>query len=696
MSDKSTSQIIEQIFYATSVAVVGASADPTKYGYMTLDCILRGAYEGRVYPVNPKAGEILGVKAYSSIREIPEIPDVAVILVPAKAIPKILKDMGEKGIHSAVITTAGYSEVGRDDLQQELVNIAKEYNIRIVGPNIEGFIYMPNKLNAQFFPVVQNTGPLATVSQSGSLTNGLVEWADKEALGISAAINLGNQVDICEADFIEYLSCDNHVKAIAMYLEGVKDGRAFLGALKSIAGKKPVVILKAGRSRAGQKSVASHTASLAGEHDVFCAACRQYGAIPVKDLQSLYDYGKLLATMPVPRGNRLLIISSSGGIGVLAVDEAQALGICLPKLPRDFVDELKLLNLSPLGSLSNPIDLAAIWAEEFRKVALLADKYDIADVFLINFGDPIEGAGEMIKDLKKRIRAGIAVAYMGGAQEEEKDRPKLHRAGIPVFPTPERAIRAISAAMTYGKFSREIRAAGFAENINKHKDLKIRDRQGTTKADFVLEPDAVSWLGEYGIAYPDHCFVKTMDEAVIAAQKIGYPVVLKVVSSQVPHKSDSGGVRVDIKDTVELQIQFKAIKEGVAKVSPTAKIEGMMVCKQAEDGLELIVGAIQDPVFGPIVMVGLGGIFTEILTDTAFRVAPISPRDAKEMIRELKGFDLLTGARMSKKCDIHSLEKLLIQVSSMICTHPEIQELDLNPVRIYETDFLVLDVRILK
>jgi len=691
--DKSTSQIIEQIFHANSVAVVGASADTTKYGYMTLDCILRGRYEGRVYPINPKAGEILGVKAYPSIQEIPETPDVAIILVPVKAVPKVLKDAGEKGIPSAVITTAGYSEVGRDDLQQELIDIAKKYNIRIVGPNIEGFIYMPNKLNAQFFPVIQNSGPLVTISQSGSLTNGLVEWADKEALGISAAINLGNQVDICEADFIQYLSFNSHAKAIAMYLEGVKDGRTFLGALKDIAGKKPVVILKAGRSRAGQKSVASHTASMAGGHDVFCAACRQYGAIPVNDLQSLYDYGKLLSTMPIPRGNRLLIISSSGGIGVLAVDEAETLGVCLPELPEKFVDELKTLNLSPLGSLSNPIDLAAIWAEEFRKVAMLADKYDIADVFLINFGDPIESAGEMIKDLKEKIKACIAVAYMGGAQEEEKDRPKMHKAGVPVFPTPERAIRAISAAMSYGKFSREIEENGFAENI-KYNDIKFHDKQG--KAGFVLEPDAVSWLEEYGIAYPDHCFVKTMDEAITAAEKIGYPVVLKVVSSQVPHKSDSGGVRVNIKDAEKLQTQFKAIKECVAKAVPDAKIEGMMVCKHAEDGLELIVGGIQDPVFGPTIMVGLGGIFTEVLKDVAFRVAPISPRDASQMIRELKGFDLLTGARGSKKCDIHGLERLLIQVSHMICINPEIQELDLNPVRIYEKGLLALDARILK
>jgi acyl-CoA synthetase (NDP forming) len=314
---------------------------------------------------------------------------------------------------------------------------------------------MPNRLNAQFFPVVKHQGPFATISQSGSLTNGLVEWADRDQLGISAAINLGNQVDMCEADFMEFLAEDENVKAMGLYLEGVKDGRRFLEALRQVTPRKPVIILKAGRSRAGEKSVASHTASLAGDHKVFQAACRQFGASSVNNLQDLYDCGKLLSTMDVPRGNRLLILSSSGGIGVLAVDEAQNSGIEVPSLPQAFIDEVKSLNLSPLGSWTNPIDLAAIWAHEFREVALVADRHNVADVFLINFGDPIQGGGDMIIELKKQIRAGIAVSYMGGATDEAMDRPRMNRAGVPVFSTPERAVKAIAAAMEYGRFQRK-------------------------------------------------------------------------------------------------------------------------------------------------------------------------------------------------------------------------------------------------
>ncbi|MCG8637807.1 MAG: acetate--CoA ligase family protein [Desulfobacterales bacterium] len=684
---KSTDEIIHQVFNAESVAVVGASADPSKYGYMTLDCIIKGGFRGRIYPVNPKTPEILGIKAYASLETLPETPDVAVILVPVTVVPHVLRDAGKKGIPTAVITTAGYREVGRADLQDELSAIATEENIRIIGPNIEGFIYMPNRLNAQFFPVLKNSGPLATISQSGSLTNGLAEWADRDGLGISACINLGNQADICEADFMEYLARDPHTRAMALYLEGVKDGRRFLSALQRVAPEKPVVILKAGRSSAGLKSVASHTASLAGGHELFSAACRQFGAFPVNDLATLYDYGKLLATLPVPKGNRLLVISSSGGIGVLAADEAESAGIALPDLPDGFVKEVESLNLSPLGSVANPMDLAAIWAEEFYEAACLADKYDVADVILINFGDPIRDGGETLIKLSKKIKAGIAVAYMGGSEDELRDRPRLNQAGIPVFSTPERAVRAIGAAMAFGKFSRTHSA-----------DLLPLPRVPENRDDtpsLIPEPEAVALLKTYNIDYPAHCFVKTVDDACTAADRIGYPLVLKVVSPDVPHKSDAGGVQVNLESEEDLRHAYTAIEQDVSAHLPEADIQGCLVCSQAAPGLELIVGAVTDPVFGPSVIVGMGGIYTEVLSDVSQRVAPVSLEEARNMIRELKGYPLLAGARGAAALDIDGLAHLITRVSDIVLDHPGITELDLNPVRIYQDRVTVLDARIL-
>ncbi|GAB6145345.1 acetate--CoA ligase family protein [Desulfocicer niacini] len=723
-NDSSTIKTIRQMFEARSIAVVGASADPSKYGFMTLDCIIKGGFEGNIYPINPKGGKILGLNAYPSLLELPEVPDVAVILVPVKIVPGVIREAGQKGVPGVVLTTAGYREVGRDDLQQDLMAVAKENNVRIIGPNIEGFIYMPNRLNAQFFPVVKHKGPFATISQSGSLTNGLAEWADREQLGISAAINLGNQVDICEADFMEFLATDDNVKAMGLYLEGVKNGRVFLKALERVVPRKPVIILKSGRSSAGEKSVASHTASLAGAHKVFQAACRQYGAIPVDTLQDLYDYGKLLSTMKIPQGNRLLILSSSGGIGVIAVDEAETLGIEVPPLPQAFVDEVKALNLSPLGSYTNPIDLAAIWAHEFREVALVADRHDVADVFLINFGDPIEGGGDMIIELKKQIKASIAVSYMGGAQDEAMDRPRMNRAGVPVFSTPERAVKAISAAMVYGRFQRkaadkQICQSAAAISPGDHAtcddDLQSAGKSfpdaqmdalsgipGTppkphsTSSDFLLEPQAVELIEKYQIPYPVHHFSNDVDALIAAADAMGYPVVLKVVSKDVIHKSDSGGVSVNIKNAPSLKTEYETMKSRIKAAHPHAVIEGMLVCHQAKEGVELIVGAMDDPVFGPTLMVGMGGIFAEIMKDTAFRVAPLTPIHAREMLMELKGYPLLTGARGMAPCDVDAVVDLIMNLSCLVMENPDIKELDLNPVRVYQKGLLALDARIMK
>ncbi|MEH0019031.1 MAG: acetate--CoA ligase family protein [Desulfobacter sp.] len=684
----STQEIIHQIFNARSVAVVGASADPSKYGYMTLDCIIRGKFKGRIYPVNPRAGEILGVKAWASLSELPETPDVAVILVPAAIVPRVLRDAGKKGIPAAVVTTAGYREVGREDLEQELTAIAREENIRIIGPNIEGFIYMPNRLNAQFFPVLKHRGPLATISQSGSLTNGLAEWADRDGLGISACVNLGNQADICEADFMEYLAGDPHTRAMVLYLEGVKDGRRFLSVLSRVAPQKPVVILKAGRSGAGQKSVASHTASLAGEHRLFTAACRQLGAVPVNDLATLYDFGKLLATLPAPQGNRLMVISSSGGIGVLAADEAEAAGVALPGLPRAFMDDTVQLGLSALGAMANPMDLADIRAEEFYRVARLADRHGVADVILINFGDPIKDGGDTLIRLSKEIRAGIVVAYMGGAREELADRPRLNRAGIPVFSTPERAIRAIGAAMHFGTVSRQGPAPAH--------DLAPVPVQPSGTPESMPEPEAVCLMAEYGIDYPAHAVARSADEACDAAKGLGFPLVLKVVSEDVSHKSDAGGVRTNIRSAQELRTAYTEITSAVTQYNPDARIRGMLVCAQEDPGLEMIVGALVDPVFGPSVMVGMGGIYTEILRDTALRVAPVSGREARAMLKELKGWPLLSGTRNQSPLAIDALAGFIERISRLILDHPEITELDLNPVRVYPDRVTALDARVLK
>jgi acyl-CoA synthetase (NDP forming) len=462
MSEQSMNDIpsticsINSILNARTVAVVGASSDPGKFGYMTIDSIIRGAYEGKLYAVNPKGGEILGIHVHRSLTEVPEPLDAIVVIVPAKLVPGVLREAASKGVRGAIIQSAGFREAGREDLEGEILTVSRECGIRLMGPNIQGINYLPNKLCAMFFPVIKRKGPLAIVSQSGSVTAALSEWADRDGLGISAAINLGNQTDICEADYLEFFAQDRNTHTIVMYLEGIKNGRRFLEAVKKATPRKAVVVLKAGRSETGARSAASHTGSMAGGHEVFSAACRQYGAVSVQDLVALYDSAKGLACIKQPKGMRLMIISTSGGAATLSADEAEASGLSIPSLPDELKDELKRLALSPLAHLANPLDLAGITATDFLKTARVLDHYGIADTMLINFADPVEGGIEVIKALASELRASLAVSYMGGGEHEKRGSVEIQKMRVGVFPSPERAVRGIAAAAWKAGYDRRL------------------------------------------------------------------------------------------------------------------------------------------------------------------------------------------------------------------------------------------------
>jgi len=449
-----TLQAMDKIFNARSIALVGASAYPCKFGYMTLHSLISGGYDGQIYPINPKGGEIMGLKVHTSLSELPAPPDLEVIVIPAKFVAGVLKEAAGMGTRGALILTAGFREAGRRDLEAEIAAIPKETGLRFVGPNVQGINYLPNKMCAMFFPVIKTKGPLAIISQSGTITAALSEWAADEGLGISAAINLGNQVDLCESDYLDFLATDENTKVIAMYIEGLKNGPYFLEAVKRVAPHKPIVILKGGRTAAGQKSAASHTGSMAGSHQVFSAVCRQFGVVRADDLETLYDAAKALATMQPPNGNRILTISTSGGAGTLGADETDRWGLVLPDLPQAFVEALKGLDLPPLATLSNPFDMASIFPEGFKKVATLADKYDLADIILLSYGDPVAGGVELATELDAGLKAEIAVVYFGGGEEEKAGRIRLHQAGIPVFSTPERAVRGIGAAVREAAYRR--------------------------------------------------------------------------------------------------------------------------------------------------------------------------------------------------------------------------------------------------
>jgi acyl-CoA synthetase (NDP forming) len=447
--------VIWRMLRARRVAVVGASQDVTKLSGTLVPSILRGGFSGELFPVNPKAEVIAGLKAYRSVRDIPGKLDLVVIAVASRFVSAVLREAADKGVAGAIVISAGGRESGRPEFDQELVRIARERSLRFFGPNVQGVAYAPNKLSAVFWPVVTVSGPIGVVGQSGTVVGALTDWAQNDELGVSASISLGNQADICESDMLRILADDEQTRSIALYLEGIDDGPRFVAAVKDVAFRKPVAVLKCGRSQRGSEAVASHTGSLAGSDRVFSGVCRQFGVARVEDSESLYDAAKILACMRPPAGRRVLVISSSGGSCALAADAAEKAGLVLPDLPPDLVDALRGLGLAEFGSFANPLDLAAPFIEQFRECIRLVEEFGVADIILPVFGDPIAGAANLMAELATRARASVCAAYYDGGEVERVERLAMHRAGVAVFPSPERAIRAIGISCWYAEQRRK-------------------------------------------------------------------------------------------------------------------------------------------------------------------------------------------------------------------------------------------------
>jgi acyl-CoA synthetase (NDP forming) len=439
-------EAIAKIMWARSVAVVGASNHPDKWGYKTVETIVNGGYDGQLYPINPKGGQILGLPMYRSIADIPGELDLVILVIPVEAVPDAMRQAAAKGVKAVVVTTAGYREGGHHEREAELKRLADELGVRVLGPNLQGFIYAPNHFSAMFWPFVRLVGPLGLISHSGSVSAALAEWSVADGLGISGLVNMGNQMDLRDADVLRFYQQDENTRAVALYAEGIRgDGREFIRAASQLAREKPVVVLKGGHSSAGQRSVASHTGALAGSYQIFAAACRQNGILVANDLESLYNMGKAVATMRPTMGRRILIVTTSGGGATLAADEAERQGLEIPPLPAELVEDLRQLNLLFNATLSNPLDLAGVSADHFERSILAADRYDVADTYLMVFADPVPGSTEMVKRLWASTKRNLAVAYFGGGLQEKTSGFELLAAGIPVFHSSERAVQGIGA-----------------------------------------------------------------------------------------------------------------------------------------------------------------------------------------------------------------------------------------------------------
>ncbi len=661
------------LFRPSRVAVVGASSNPDKMGYQILRNIREAGFAGEIVPVNPKGETILGIPSVRSASEIPEGTDLAVVIIPAKAVPGAMLQLGERKVRSAIVITGGFAESGEAGaaLQEEMARNAARCGIRVVGPNCQGVNYPYHGLCASW-PLITRRGDIAIVSQSGTVGAALIDWASEERLGFSAFVSMGNRTDVDEADLIGFFGDDPHTKVVALYIEGVKDAAKFLAAVRKC--RKPIVIFKAGRTERGRKAAESHTRSLAGSDEIYDAVFRQYGIHRAASLEELYDFSKALAYLQAPAGPKTLIVTSSGGSAIIATDVAEEEGFRVAPLPPGLAARLREI-LPSHCIVGNPLDLTGD-TDAARYRAVLDAAQGHYDVAMAIFGDPIPGASGVVTPGRCEL-----VAYLGGADVERAERILLHERKIAVFPTPERAMKALSchARFDRGRFPRGAEAAAEAGGP-----------RGTGRA--MTPADSMDLLARAGIPVVATRSAAGEVEAVAAADEIGYPVAVKMNSPDVTHKSDVGGVVLNVSDAAGVRKACGDLAAAAARVG--ARDGGVLVSAMAPEGVEVIVGVTRDPQFGHAVMFGIGGVLVEVLRDVSFRLVPFAEKDAGEMIAEIRGAKILSGVRGKKPADAAALRRLLVQVSELVSRRRDIEEMDLNPVFVHERGALVADARV--
>ncbi|MEM0489675.1 MAG: acetate--CoA ligase [Ignisphaera sp.] len=684
---------LEYLFKPKSVAIIGASREPGKVGHAILKNIIESGYKGEIYPVNPKADKILGLDVYKSVSEIPGDIDLAVIVVPAQVVLSTLEECGKKGIKHVVVITAGFKEVGGEGIEREkkLVEIAKKYGVRIVGPNCLGIMDLYTPINASFGPTPLRRGGIAFISQSGALLSAILDWSLKTGIGFSKIVSLGNKADLNESDFIEYLGEDPETKVILLYLESITDGRRFISIGASVSRKKPIILLKGGTTEAGAKAALSHTGSMAGGITALKAALKKAGIIHVTTVSELFDMAIAFSTQPIPHGDRIGIVTNAGGGGVVTSDILTSKGLKLASLSKQTIDYLRN-SLPPMASVYNPVDvLGDAQADRYRLAieALLKD-HNVDGLITILTPQVVtepEETAKVIIELSKLYPSKPIVAVFIGGDKVEKASKMLIENNIPVYDMPEKGVIAIYGLSMY----RELReyVLKTLEHVNiydvdRRKALSIIESVKNQNRKVLLESEAKEVVKCYGIPVAPTMLATSEDEAVEIAKNMGYPVVLKIASPDIIHKSDVGGVIMNVRSDNDVREAFRSIISNVRRFSPQSSIYGVVVQKMVPKGREVIIGSTKDPVFGHIVMFGLGGIYAELFKDVSFRLAPLSLYEAKEMVMETKAYNLLKGFRGEPTADIASVINILLRVGKLVTDVPDIVEMDINPLFVYE------------
>ncbi len=675
--------MLEKFFNPKAVAVIGAAREPGKVGHDVVRNLLEGRFRGHLYPVNPKAQEILGLKAYPSVTAVPGPIDLAVIAVKAPLVPQILEECGQKGIQAAVILSAGFKEAGREGakLEQQLLSVAQKFGLRIIGPNCLGILDTYHRLNATFAALKPLRGRIGFFSQSGALCLALLEWSRAEKVGLSRFISLGNKCDVSELECLRLLGEDPHTAVVMGYLEGIEDGRAFTEVAREVAQKKPVIIFKSGVTAAGARAASSHTGSLAGSEVAFEAAVRRAGIIRAQSLREFFNLALLLAFQPVPQGPHLGILTNSGGPGIVAADACERSALELPTLSAETVERLRKV-LPPYAAFYNPVDITGdADAERYAKALEVLIEDERLHGLLVILSrtatvDPEEVAERLAE---KKMNKPLITCFLG-YDSIKKARSKLLKHKIPPFDYPEEAVKALEKAWLYEYWRTRPVVSCPKPRVNFDTAASILRQVRTEGRAQLFDYEVKEILQAYGFRFPKSLMARTTDEALIAAKAIGYPVVLKVLSPQIAHKTDVGGVKVNIRNDEELVQAFQAITMRARQAVPGATILGVLVQEMVPQGKEIIVGFTRDPQFGPLVMFGLGGIYVEVLKDVRFRLAPLCPEEALEMIREIKAYPLLKGVRGEPEADIPALVESIVALAQLAADFPELSEGEINPL----------------
>jgi acetyl coenzyme A synthetase (ADP forming)-like protein len=678
---------LKSFFHPKSVAIVGASRQKGKVGYEILVNLVAGGYAGKIFPINPKADEIDGLKCYPDLVSIGQTPELVIIIVPAQFVAGVLEECAKVRVKSAIIITAGFKEIGPEGkkLEEEIVRIARRAGIRFIGPNCLGIIAPGHKLNASFGGDLPVPGSIGYISQSGALLAAILDLANANGIGFSSLVSIGNKADIDELDVINAFGEQEETKVIAGYLESITDGDVFVREAEEISNRKPILLMKSGSTAAGAKAASSHTGSLAGGEVAYESAFKRAGVIRCDSIKQQFDFAQAFATQPLPQGSTVAVITNAGGPGIMAADAIEEQGLTFAKLAEETMKKLAE-KLPAAANVHNPVDVlgdALADRYEFALDVVLEDPNVNSVVVLLTpqaMTQAKETAEAVVKIVaQKKIGKPVLACFLGAAKVAEGVQI-LRRGGIPQYDSPESAVTTLKAIVDFVRWRTRPKRVVRLFSVNRRKVESIVERHLRRGLLDIGEAEAKEIIEAYGFATPKGSIATTAEQAGNIAQQLGFPVVLKIWSPDILHKSDVGGVKVGLRSEQEVKDAFDLMMYRIPKKRPDAHILGVLVQEMVRGtGKEVIIGMHRDPHFGPLMMFGMGGIMVEVLKDVAFYLAPLTAEEAKQMLLNTKTYHILTGVRGQEGVDIEAIAEGLQRVSQLVTEFPEIKEMDINP-----------------